>query len=266
MRRLVVLSLVGAIAAFLVVAWLAPRPADAGELAGRMVGAAEHGRDVGPLLPPRGWATVSTPSGVVRHYRDHSEDAPPGSAEAPLPGPVALVAGASDERSGYSVVVAVPATGSPWRAGLAAAGVVLLTALAAQALARLPRRPAEPRTGSPTEPRTGPPAAPAPASDEVRMRRLAEQRSKLVHDLAELLPQMPEALAWQATDTLESVGVRVVRPDGSRFDPALHHAVGTDRAPDRQAVGVVARTVRPGYTDGDRLVVHPKVVVFEEAP
>jgi molecular chaperone GrpE (heat shock protein) len=93
---------------------------------------------------------------------------------------------------------------------------------------------------------------------------LLEQRSALLHDFAELLPQMSDAVAWQAVNILEAAGVRIVRPDGLKFDPAHHHAVGTEQAPGHEAAGLIARTVRPGYADGERLVVHPRVVVFED--
>jgi len=100
--------------------------------------------------------------------------------------------------------------------------------------------------------------APAPAAD-------AGHRELLILRLAELMPQLPEGLAWQAANALAAAGVRPVSPDGAPFDPRAHQAVGTEPAPDTGRVDTVARTVRPGYSDGARVVVYPKVVVYADA-
>jgi len=100
--------------------------------------------------------------------------------------------------------------------------------------------------------------APAPIAD-------AGHRELLILRLAELMPQLPEGLAWQAANALAAAGVRPVSPDGAPFDPRAHQAVGTEPAPDTGRVDTVARTVRPGYSDGARVVVYPKVVVYADA-
>jgi hypothetical protein len=239
-------ALLGAVAAYLLVALLTPRPSETQELAYDVLAAA---RDDGPgqiagRLPPGSQAEVTASGGTARYQ----------ARGAGADGQVAVVATAVDERSELSVTVTAPATGRPRLAAVAAAAALLLTVVAVATLAGTP---------APSRPIPAPAPPPAEPADPAA-RRTAEQRSTLIHDLAELLPQLPDAVSWQAVHILEAAGVTVVRPDGRRFDPTLHHAVGAERAPDGAAVGVVARTVRPGYTDGDRILVHPRVVVFED--
>lgn len=104
-----------------------------------------------------------------------------------------------------------------------------------------------------------------------RLRREARQRTELARRLAELIPGMPDALVWQAERALAEAGVRTVVPDGEPFDATVHHAVGTEPVPSDGRRNTVARTVRPGYADDERILVYPKVVVYtdeaqEQAP
>ncbi len=93
-------------------------------------------------------------------------------------------------------------------------------------------------------------------------RRPATGRDVLVRGLVDLVPQLPGSLAWQTENLLVSAGVRPVVPDGRPYDPHRHHAVGTEPTTDEALVDTVARTVRPGYADGARIVVRPSVVVY----
>ena len=103
------------------------------------------------------------------------------------------------------------------------------------------------------------------ASPELRrLRREAEQKKTLARRLAELMPSMPEALAWQAQNALAEVGVRAMVPDGEPFDAAVHHAVGTEPVPRGSRANIIARTVRPGYADDETILVYPKVVVYAD--
>ncbi|GAA3876225.1 hypothetical protein GCM10022243_46410 [Saccharothrix violaceirubra] len=78
----------------------------------------------------------------------------------------------------------------------------------------------------------------------------------LVRGLANLLPDLPAHAAWRARGLLIAGGVRPVHPDEHR------HVVGTVPTDDEALVGTVARTVRPGYADGDRVLVRPAVFVY----
>ncbi|WP_158851714.1 hypothetical protein [Saccharothrix deserti] len=88
-----------------------------------------------------------------------------------------------------------------------------------------------------------------------------ERHDVLVRGLTDLLPRLPEDVACQAYDVLAAGGVRVVVPDGHPLD-ARHHVVGTEVTDDPELVDTVARTVRPGYADGHRVVVRPEVVAY----
>lgn len=53
-----------------------------------------------------------------------------------------------------------------------------------------------------------------------------------------------------------------VRPDGQRFDPAVHEAGGAVKTDDPALDGVVAETEVVGFTDGGRLLRAPVVTVY----
>jgi len=145
-------------------------------------------------------------------------------------------------------------TPTPMVAGLVAALVAAAGVLAMPLLLDFlsVRRP-EPVARQQPDPRVGP---------------LLDQRAALVRGLVDLLPQLPDGLVWQAENTLAQVGVRPVVPDGEVVDPLRHHVVGTEPPADATQANTVARTIRPGYADGERLVIHPKVVVYamDQAP
>lgn len=61
---------------------------------------------------------------------------------------------------------------------------------------------------------------------------------------------------------LATVGVKAVRPDGERFDPAVHEAGGTVSTSDTALDGTVAETEVVGFTDGDKLLRAPIVTVY----
>ncbi|MFI9814725.1 nucleotide exchange factor GrpE [Saccharothrix variisporea] len=90
----------------------------------------------------------------------------------------------------------------------------------------------------------------------------SRQKDVLVRGLTDLMPKLPEGVAWQAENLLAAAGVRLVVPDGRPVDPRRHHVVGTEPTDDEDAVDTVARTVRPGYADGERMVVCPSVIAY----
>ncbi|RZS37720.1 GrpE protein [Herbihabitans rhizosphaerae] len=61
---------------------------------------------------------------------------------------------------------------------------------------------------------------------------------------------------------LADVGIRAVRPEGDRFDPAVHEAGGTIDTDDRTLDGLVAETEVVGFTDHGRLLRAPIVTVY----
>jgi molecular chaperone GrpE (heat shock protein) len=70
------------------------------------------------------------------------------------------------------------------------------------------------------------------------------------------------ALAAWVTQALAEVGVAEVVVDGQRFDPGRHQAVDHVATTDPAADGLVARTSRRGFTDRDRVVRPPQVLVY----
>jgi hypothetical protein len=105
-----------------------------------------------------------------------------------------------------------------------------------------------------------PPVAALPQPDP----RLAE-RETAVRELAELVGRLPPEFAWQAANVLRSAGVHQILADGAPFDPAVHFVVETESTPDPGLHDIVARTVKPGWADRERVVVPARVVVYVAA-
>lgn len=61
---------------------------------------------------------------------------------------------------------------------------------------------------------------------------------------------------------LAAIGVRALRPEGQRFDPALHEAGGAVPTEDASLEGTVAETEVVGFLDHDRLLRAPIVTVY----
>ncbi|RKT84542.1 GrpE protein [Saccharopolyspora antimicrobica] len=62
---------------------------------------------------------------------------------------------------------------------------------------------------------------------------------------------------------LSGIGVAPLRPDGTRFDPALHEAGGTLPTDDPALDGVIAETEVLGFADRDRILRAPIVTVYQ---
>ncbi len=61
---------------------------------------------------------------------------------------------------------------------------------------------------------------------------------------------------------LAGIGVRALRPDGERFDPAVHEAGGAVATDDAALDGLVAETEVVGFADHDRVLRAPIVTVY----
>jgi GrpE len=105
---------------------------------------------------------------------------------------------------------------------------------------------------------------PVAGSELRQLRRSAEQKTALARSVAELMPSLPDALVWRAEQALADVDVRQVIPDGQPFDANAHHAVGTEPVPRGGRENIIARTIRPGYADGENILVYPKVIVYAD--
>ena len=184
----------------------------------------------------------------------------PAAVESPPPGPHVAIPAQT-----------IPQLTSAWPGALVGAlvtagtGLVvgaLLLALMARATQAAPGPPtgrvAATRSSSTPAPDTHRPAV---SAADPRVRQLIDQRAALVRGVADMISLLPEELAWQATNVLKDAGVRILVPDGQRFDPGVHHAVGTQPSVDGQLPETIARTVRAGYADGERVLVPARVVV-----
>ncbi|GAA4537956.1 nucleotide exchange factor GrpE [Amycolatopsis samaneae] len=65
---------------------------------------------------------------------------------------------------------------------------------------------------------------------------------------------------------LAGIGVEALRPDGERFDPALHEAGGAVATEDAALDGVVAETEIAGFADHGKLLRAPIVTVYAKKP
>jgi len=251
----------GGLIVFILVTLLAPGPPDARGVATLVLEAATH---PGPPAPADA-ITRQLPAGARALVFLSADDTAPGTAgPEPVSTPQVQVLRQPPDLAALERLTAAPGTvatqsangawvavsltgGGSTAPGAAAAAVAaaLATAAAGWAVRRF----------------AGPAVVVAAPPD----RRAAGERQALVQHVAQLLPQMPDSLAWQATNALAAVNVRPVVPDGVRFDPASHHAIGTEATTDPARVDTIARTVRPGYVDGTHVVVYPKVVVYSAA-
>lgn len=102
----------------------------------------------------------------------------------------------------------------------------------------------------------------AAAAELPRPRPVVVERDALVRGLADLAADLPDGPARAAEGLLVASGLRPLIPDGRLVDHLRHHVVGTEPTAEDDLVDTVAHTVRPGYADGGRIVVHPCVVVF----
>ncbi|MBO3749034.1 nucleotide exchange factor GrpE [Streptosporangiaceae bacterium NEAU-GS5] len=207
----------------------------------------------------------------------------PAAPAAPV-APIASIAAPNPSRSVVPRPRPMPgierAAGPDWRVllpiGLLVAGLAVGAVIAAVAYANR-RRPVM----TPPAPAPGWPAGPtldsalrevaaSGASQAVTQqiqRLLAEGpgREALVQAcvryrdlLADRYPQLAGTLAA----ALAASGVRETHADGQPFDGRLHEAVDVAPTADPRLHDRVARTVRCGYVDGDRILRVPTVVVY----
>jgi len=72
-------------------------------------------------------------------------------------------------------------------------------------------------------------------------------------------------VAERIEEGLAAVGVLAVRPDGAKFDPALHEAGGTAATEDDALDGTVAETEVVGFSDRGQVLRPPIVTVYTKA-
>jgi molecular chaperone GrpE len=128
---------------------------------------------------------------------------------------------------------------------------------------------AAPRLAEPPTPEPRPTPPPTPEREPpqhdlgVARQELERQRLALIEACIEVAEQVDSLmLRERLEDALADVGVEPYEPDGERFDPALHDAVGRRPTSDPTLDGLVADTQRPGYRDGSTGLQLPQVLVW----
>jgi hypothetical protein len=91
---------------------------------------------------------------------------------------------------------------------------------------------------------------------------LADRRSLIQLCLYAMDRARSGGVAERIEHGLAGIGVRALRPDGERFDPAVHEAGGAMPTDDAALVGVVAETEVAGFADCERLLRPPIVTVY----
>jgi hypothetical protein len=150
-----------------------------------------------------------------------------------------------------------------WGVGVTAAVAGAAVAWAARPAAR-PVRPGsvaalDRRAAVPVAPR--PPSASAlPATDGGA---LVGERRRLATALIDLLDQVPsESLRYRVRRALSDAGIAEYGADGQPFDPARHQVVDVRLTDDPSQERRVARTLRPGFSDGEAVLRPADVLVY----
>lgn len=106
-----------------------------------------------------------------------------------------------------------------------------------------------------------------PEGDGSALEQLRGQRATLIQLCLYALDRARSGgVVERLEEGLEGIGVTAMRPDGQKFDPALHEAGGTVSTADTALDGVVAETELVGFSDGDKLLRAPIVIVYACKP
>jgi molecular chaperone GrpE len=116
----------------------------------------------------------------------------------------------------------------------------------------------------PTPSASEPDVEPLPTASELGEldQALADRRALIHLCLYALDRARSSGVVERLEHGLAEIGVRALRPDGDRFDPALHEAGGAMPTDDPARDGTVAETEVVGFADQDRLLRAPIVIVY----
>lgn len=106
------------------------------------------------------------------------------------------------------------------------------------------------------------PQSAPPAQAEDLERALADRQTLIQLCLYALDRARSGGVVERVEHGLATIGVQALRPDGQRFDPALHEAGGAIATDDPALDGVVAETEVTGFADHDKLLRAPIVIVY----
>jgi GrpE len=294
-------SLLGAVVAFVVVWSLTPTQAAAvpPPAASNLPEPPATGATPSLPTPPVSTSPVSRPQSATELSGAQETPTIPGSpanqpplgveATSTLPEPPAITvpsvaAQTSPAAAGgaaTSPIVSGPTSAAPsstlvpavWSAVIAGLTGVLAAAALMVARSRGPRgatpqpaggtvRGTKRGPGPPLE--AGPPLPDAHVSALIAQRQdFLMQRTALLRGLADLLARLPKEFAWQAQKLLEAAGARKLEPrSGAPFDPAAHQVIDTVATDDVRHDDTVAHLLRAGWTVQDQVLVPAHVLVY----
>jgi molecular chaperone GrpE len=118
-----------------------------------------------------------------------------------------------------------------------------------------------PRTEA-SEPDVEPVGLAAPGAGVDLDQALADRKALIQLCLYAMDRARSGGVAERLEQGLAAIGVTAMRPDGQRFDPALHEAGGAVPTGDATLEGTVAETEVVGFADRGRLLRAPVVTVY----
>lgn len=112
-----------------------------------------------------------------------------------------------------------------------------------------------------------PDVEPVTALEQGNLEKALADRRALIHLCLYALDRARSAgVVERLEHGLAAIGVRALRPDGDRFDPALHEAGGAMPTGDPARDGTVAETEVVGFAEGEHLLRAPIVIVYTLRP
>jgi hypothetical protein len=194
-----------------------------------------------------------------------------------LPPPGGLLAKCAAVLLVGCVVIAVGAatTSGPWWYTWRVWGFVLLAGAAGAATVwslrprpagagrRLTRTESAPTAAG--RPGTAHPQTAHPQTAHTGATLTADRLNRLVRGMVELVEQLPsDSARYRVHRLLADAGIDKFSADGELFDAARHTIVDVEPTVDPHRSRTVARTIRPGYTDGPTVVQTARVLVYKE--
>ncbi|GAB3480476.1 nucleotide exchange factor GrpE [Amycolatopsis cihanbeyliensis] len=101
-----------------------------------------------------------------------------------------------------------------------------------------------------------------PAGDGALEQALSDRRALIQLCLYAIDRARSGGVAERLEQGLAAIGVTALRPEGQRFDPALHEAGGAVPTEDATLEGTVAETEVVGFADRNQLLRAPVVTVY----
>lgn len=118
------------------------------------------------------------------------------------------------------------------------------------------------RANAASEPDVNPTPVLVSAGPDGLQQALADRQTLIQMCLYALDRARSGGVVERLEEGLAGIGVTALRPDGQRFDPALHEAGGAVPTDDELLAGTVAETEVVGFADHDKLLRAPIVTVY----